>query len=106
MFSVAAIAAVCAAAPVMARPGPNSPTATHTNPSSCLGAERATRNSSGGERAHGGFGTAQSTYVKSLKGTGANYGQTLQTFKSGCTYAPGTMHTNTTNTMTTHGRGH
>ena len=64
----------------LAASGPDSPTATHDNPSSCLGAERATRNSNGGDRAQGGFGPAQAAYVKDV----APYGQWLQTWKAGC----------------------
>jgi hypothetical protein len=58
--------------------GPNSPTATHDNPSSCVGAERATRNSNGGDRAQGGFGPAQSEFVQTLD----SYGQWLQEWKA------------------------
>jgi hypothetical protein len=41
---------------------------------SCMGIERATRNSNGGDREHGGFGPLQSDYVKSVQ----PYGQWLQ----------------------------
>ena len=47
-----------------ADPGADNPTATHDNPSSCLGAERATRNSDGGDREHGEFGAGQSDFVR------------------------------------------
>jgi hypothetical protein len=53
--------------------GPDNPTAAHDNPSSCLGAERATRNSDGGDRAHGGFGPGQSEFVRNHQ----PYGQWL-----------------------------
>ena len=99
LASIVAIAAF-AAGPALAqtpRSGTNSRTATHTNPSSCLGAERATRNSNGGDRAQGGFGQAQSEQVQADKAAGTNYGQgTLQTFKQSCQYAPGTTGNNTT----------
>lgn len=65
--------------------GPDSPTATHENPSSCLGAERATRNSNGGDREKGGFGPAQSDFVKDQ----APYGQWLKDWKDDCEYTPG-----------------
>jgi hypothetical protein len=94
LVTATAIAALCASAPAFsqatARSGTNSPTATHDNPSSCLGAERATRNSNGGDRAQGGFGQAQSNYVQSLVDQGMTYGEALQTFKDACEYAPGT----------------
>jgi hypothetical protein len=70
--------------PALADSGPSNPTATHDNPSSCLGAERATRNSNGGDRAQGGFGPAQSAYVASLNDSGQNYGQFLQDWKAAC----------------------
>ena len=72
------------------RSGPNSPTTTHDNPSSCLGAERASRNSNGGDRAQGGFGQAQSDYVAYLNAGGTmSYGEFLQVWKAACTNAPG-----------------
>lgn len=77
---VAATAAFGFAGPAVtafADSGPNSPTA--TNSASCMGTERATRNSNGGDRAQGGFGPAQSAYVASLNASGQNYGQWLQT---------------------------
>jgi len=78
-----------AAMPAFADSGPSSPTATHDNPSSCLGAERATRNSNGGDRAQGGFGPAQSSFVSDINnGTApvpqSNYGQFLKDWKAGC----------------------
>ena len=81
--------AMGAALPAFADSGPNSPTATHNNPSSCLGAERATRNSNGGDRAQGGFGPAQSTFVGAINDGSAgqpesNYGQFLQDWKATC----------------------
>jgi len=72
------------AGPAFADSGPNSPTVTHDNPSSCLGAERASRNSNGGDRAQGGFGQAQSDYVAYLNASGQNYGQFLQDWKASC----------------------
>lgn len=106
LTKIIAITAIYSTAPLIAkgtpRSGPNSPTATHTNPSSCLGAERATRNSNGGDRAHGAFGKAQSAQVQADKAAGTNYGQgTLKTFKESCTYAPGTTGANQTDTATT-----
>lgn len=95
IFTAGAIAALCLSASVAGaqstpRSGPNSPTATHDNPSSCLGAERATRNSNGGDRAQGGFGEAQSAYVQYLNEGGTmSYGEFLQTFKAGCAYPTG-----------------
>jgi hypothetical protein len=65
-------------------PGPDSPTATHDNPSSCLGAERATRNSVGGDRAQGGFGPAQAEWIAEVKAAGLNYGQWLAEWKADC----------------------
>ena len=68
-----------------ARSGANNPTATHDNPSSCLGAERATRNSNGGDRAQGEFGQAQSDYVQFLnEGGEMSFGEFLQTYKAAC----------------------
>ncbi|MET3667615.1 hypothetical protein [Caulobacter sp. 1776] len=71
--------------------GANSPTLTHDNPSSCLGAERASRNSNGGDREHGAFGEAQSAYVHYLLEApeGMSYGQWLQTWKAACGFPPG-----------------
>lgn len=92
IVSAALVAALCSAAPAVAqKSGPNSPTITHDNPSSCLGAERAGRNSNGGDRAQGGFGQAQSDYVHSLNAAGdMSYGEWLQTWMQSCTNAPGT----------------
>ena len=88
--SAAVALSLCCGAPAVAQStGTNSPTLTHTNPSSCLGAERASRNSNGGDRAQGGFGQAQSDYVQSLQGTGQSYGEFLQTWMDQCTNAPG-----------------
>lgn len=61
----------------LADSGPNSPTATHDNPSSCLGAERATRNSNGGDRENGGFGPGQADFVQAQQ----PYGQWLGEWK-------------------------
>src|SRR5687768_5786398 len=80
-----------AIAPASARPGEDSPTATNENPSSCLGAERATRNSAGGDREKGGFGEAQSTYVATLNASGTSFGEFLQTWMDACPNAPGSM---------------
>ena len=89
-LALAAAAAVLAVAPASARPGADNPTATHDNPSSCLGAERATRNSAGGDREKGAFGQAQSDYVRLLNETGEmSYGEFLQTWMQACTNAPG-----------------
>ena len=91
LLTAVVVGAMCSAAPAFAQSsGPNSPTLTHDNPSSCLGAERASRNSNGGDRAQGGFGQAQSDYVHYLQDGGTmSYGEFLQTWKSQCTYAPG-----------------
>lgn len=64
--------------------GADSPTATHDNPSSCLGAERATRNSTGGDRANGGFGPAQSSFVADVRDAGMTYGEWLAAWKADC----------------------
>jgi len=91
MIFAAALAATAAASPAFAQmSGPSSPTITHDNPSSCLGAERAGRNSNGGDRAQGGFGDAQSAYVAELKAGGTmTYGEFLRDYLSACTNAPG-----------------
>ena len=94
ILSLAAAVAICSGAPAFAQVtnggGVAQAPATHSNPSSCLGAERATRNSNGGDRAQGGFGQAQSDYVHYLQQGGTmSYGEFLQTFMSSCTYAPG-----------------
>ena len=70
---VGAVAVLAAPSAAVGDPGTDNPTATHDNPSSCLGAERATRNSNGGDREHGGFGPAQSEFVKAEQ----PYGQWL-----------------------------
>jgi len=64
--------------------GEDSPTATHDNPSSCLGAERAVRNSDGGDRAQGGFGTAQAAWIAEVRASGQNYGEWLAQWKAAC----------------------
>jgi hypothetical protein len=96
IVTVAAATAIAFTAPAFAQSsGPNSPTITHDNPSSCLGAERAGRNSNGGDRAHGGFGAAQSAYVQMLNEGGTmSYGDFLQTWMDSCTNAPGTTGNN------------
>jgi hypothetical protein len=71
------------------RSGSNSPTATHDNPSSCLGAERATRNSNGGDREHGLFGPAQAAFVAAQRLLGINYGEFLGDWKADCQNPPG-----------------
>ena len=69
------------------RSGANSPTTTHENPSSCLGAERASRNSNGGDREHGKFGEEQSAYVKYLnEGGQMSFGEFLKAYKASCRY--------------------
>jgi hypothetical protein len=94
IIMLAAVAALATATPTFAqRSGTNSPTATHTNPSACLGKERATRNSNGGDRAQGVFGQEQSALARqqAQDSTPGGYGQqTLQPFMEGCQYAPGT----------------
>jgi len=67
-----------------AKSGPNSPTLTHDNPSSCLGAERAARTSSGGDRAHGAFSPAQAETVKDKQ----PYGQWLKGWMNSCQHSP------------------
>ena len=90
LMTAATIVALCGSVPAFAQPGTNSPTLTHDNPSSCLGAERASRNSNGGDRQHGAFGQAQSDYVQYLNEGGTmTYGEFLQTWKDQCTYARG-----------------
>ena len=77
-----------------AKSGANSPTATNENPSSCLGAERATSNSRGGDRMMGEFGQDQSTVARMEAQDDVQGGfgqQTLATFMSGCEYSPGDM---------------
>jgi hypothetical protein len=58
------------------RSGMNSPTL--NNNASCVGAERASRNSRGGDRGQGGFGPAQSDFVQGLNESGSNFGQWLK----------------------------
>jgi hypothetical protein len=91
MMLALAASALCAA-PSYAKSGAANPTATHDNPSSCLGAERATRNSNGGDRAQGEFGQEQAAYVAYIN-SGASqymsYGEFLQAWKAACTNAPG-----------------
>jgi hypothetical protein len=70
------------------RSGTNSPTATNDNPSSCLGAERATRNSNGGDRAQGEFGPEQAEFVRAMKAAGFTYGEILAMFREGCANGP------------------
>lgn len=80
----ATVAVLMASSPTIAQSGTESPTATHDNPSSCLGAERATKNSSGGER-NGEFGQIQSEYIAYLKAGGTkSYGQWLKEWKGYC----------------------
>ena len=101
--TIAAVAALCVTAPAFAqstpRSGTNNPTATHTNPSSCLGAERATRNSNGGDRAKGQFGKEQSALARqqAQDNVQGGYGQqTLKPFMQNCTHAPGATGNNGT----------
>jgi hypothetical protein len=100
IIALAAVAALAVAPTAsFAQPGSANPTATHSNPSSCLGAERATRNSNTGDRAQGGFGDAQSAYVASLNAGGTmSYGEFLQTWKDACENAPGTTGANADDT--------
>jgi hypothetical protein len=100
MFA-SALAATMASAPTFAQAtnggGVAQAPSTHSNPSSCLGAERATRNSNGGDRAQGAFGEAQSAYVQYLNQGGTeSYGEFLQTWMDQCPYAPGTTGNDTT----------
>lgn len=88
--ALALAASVLAVAPAGAQSGADNPTVTHDNPSSCLGAERASRNSAGGDREKGAFGQAQSDYVQSLNEAGEmSYGEFLQTWMQACANAPG-----------------
>jgi hypothetical protein len=101
MFA-AALAATMANAPAFAQAtnggGIAQAPSTHTNPSSCLGAERATRNSNGGDRAQGAFGEAQAAFVASLNQGGTEtYGEFLQNWMAQCPYAPGTTGADATN---------
>lgn len=71
IFLAAAAAATLMASPSIgahgngnARSGAANPTATNDNPSSCLGAQRATRNSRGGGRDQGAFGREQSELAR------------------------------------------
>jgi hypothetical protein len=101
LIVLAAAAATMIATPALAnhgngnaRSGTNSPTATNENPSSCLGAERATRNSRGGDRMMGKFGQEQSALARqqAQDNTQGGFGQqTLQPFMDGCEYSPGDM---------------
>lgn len=91
ILATAAVAALAipmlGAVGASAASGANSPTATHDNPSSCLGAERATSNSNGGAREHGEFGQQQSAYVALINSGGTtygNYGDAIAAFKAGC----------------------
>jgi hypothetical protein len=88
------IAAICGTTPAIAqRSGPDSPTITHENPSSCVGAERAGRNSKGGDGAQGALGQAKSDYIQYLNGGGQlSYDEFLQQWKSACAVAPGGNH--------------
>jgi hypothetical protein len=91
LLAGSAIAAPPASKPQTPASGANSPTLDHDNPSSCLGAERASRNSNGGDREHGAFGDEQSAYVAYLieAPEGMSFGQWLQTWKDQCEFAPG-----------------
>jgi hypothetical protein len=91
---MAMIAAFCGATPAIAqRSESDSPTITYQNPSSCLGAERAGRNSKGGDRAQGTLGQAKSDYKQYLNGGGQmSYGEFLQQWKSACADAPSGNH--------------
>jgi hypothetical protein len=52
---------------------------------SCLGAERAERNSAGGDREMGGFGPGQAAFVKTFAMTpDRNYGEFIRFFKAIC----------------------
>ena len=98
---IAAAAATLIATPSLAghgngnaRSGTNSPTATNDNPSSCLGAERATSNSRGGERMMGEFGRQQSAVARAeaQDDTHGGFGQqTLADFMDTCPTGPGDM---------------
>lgn len=101
LMFLAALAATAVGTPAFAQVtnggGVAQAPSTHANPSSCLGTERSSRNSNGGDRAQGGFGQAQSAYVQYLNEGGTmNYGEFLQTWMDQCTYAPGTTGNNGT----------
>lgn len=91
MISGAAFAAPPASKPTTPARGPNSPTLSHQNPSSCMGAERASRNARGGDREKGAFGQEQSEYVHFLieAPDGMSFGEWLQTWKADCAFPPG-----------------
>ena len=55
-------------------------TSDNLNSNDCLGQERSTRNSDGGDREQGLFGPEQSAYVQEVQ----PYGQWLQGLKAGC----------------------
>ena len=94
LVTAAAVLAILSTGPAFAQAtnggGVAQAPSTHSNPSACLGAERATRNSNGGDRAPGGFGAAQSDYVHSLNEAGdMSYGEFLQMWMQSCELAPG-----------------
>ena len=92
LLILAVAASAMIAGPSFAQSGTNSPTVNHQNPSSCLGAERASRNSNGGDRAQGEFGQEQAAYVAYINSGASDYmsyGEFLQYWKSTCQYAPG-----------------
>ncbi|MFC2991408.1 hypothetical protein [Halomonas tibetensis] len=85
LIAAAAIVGFGFAGQASADSGLDSPTLQNENPSSCLGAERASRNSAGGDREKGGFGPEQADFVQ----TQDSYGQFLQSWKESCDYTPG-----------------
>jgi hypothetical protein len=83
LVALGMIAALSVATPAFAdhgkgnaRSGAASPTL--NNNASCVGAERASRNSRGGDRDQGDFGPAQSGFVQDLNDGGSSFGQWLQ----------------------------
>jgi hypothetical protein len=89
--SSAARAAPQASKPTTPARGKNSPTLSHQNPSSCVGAARASRNSKGGDREQGAFGESQSEFVRFLieAPERMSFGEWLQTWKEDCAFPPG-----------------
>ena len=80
------LAATALAVPMMAGAASADPdSAANVNENAnCLGAERAERNSAGGDREKGAFGKAQSAYVADLNAQGTSFGAFLQGWKAGC----------------------
>ncbi|MCT2558327.1 hypothetical protein N0B51_04975 [Tsuneonella sp. YG55] len=77
LLTAAGIALIMAV-PVNAQStGPDSPTIDLDNPGSCQGAERAKRNSPGGDREYGGLDDELVPFVDRLRDEGTNFGTWL-----------------------------